>query len=202
MRTLVIDTATPACSVALFDDGLLLGSHYEVIGRGHAERLVPFIHDLPDNGRADQIAVNTGPGSFTGIRVGISAARALAFAWGVPCFGYSCLDLVGAMAKTSGAVDVIMNGGHGEYYFQQFDASVPLSIAASIPLDKAAALSNAPVLAGDAATALANLCEARNVFDCLPDAREWHLIADHHTLSSSPYYGRTPDAKLPVIKAA
>ena len=70
MRTLVIDTATRACSVALFDGKQLLAAQHEVIGRGHAERLLPLIAALPNNGKADQIMVDVGPGSFTGIRVG------------------------------------------------------------------------------------------------------------------------------------
>jgi tRNA threonylcarbamoyladenosine biosynthesis protein TsaB len=202
MRTLVIDTATSACSVALFEDGHIIAAHYEVIARGHAERLVPFIDNLPNKGRADYIAVNTGPGSFTGIRVGISAARALAFAWDVPCKGYGCLDLVGAMAIASAEmpseVDVIMNGGHGEYFFQQFDINGrPLAEPLSMPLDMAANLSNAPVVSGDAAKLLTNMCGNRTAFDYLPDARQWHLIAGHTPLPSSPFYGRAPDAKLP-----
>ena len=80
MRTLVIDTATRACSVALFDGKQLLAAQHEVIGRGHAERLLPLIAALPDNGKAEQIMVDVGPGSFTGIRVGVAAAKALGLA--------------------------------------------------------------------------------------------------------------------------
>lgn len=198
MRTLVIDTATSACSVALFDAGVLVAGHYEVIGRGHAERLVPFIQDLPGNGRADQIAVNTGPGSFTGIRVGISAARALAFAWNVPCTGYGCLQLVAAMPDVPGPVDAIMKGGHGEYFFQQFcENGTALSVPVSIPITAASALSVASIIAGDAASFLAGTDGEKVIFECLPDARKWYRIAHHPALSSAPFYGRAPDAKLP-----
>ena len=55
MRTLVIDTATQALSLALFDDNVLLARHHEIAGRGHAEKLVPLIATLPDRGRADAI---------------------------------------------------------------------------------------------------------------------------------------------------
>ena len=206
MRTLVIDTATPACSVALFEGDNIIAAHYEVIGRGHAERLVPFINDLPHKGRADHIAVNIGPGSFTGIRVGISAARALSFAWDVPCTGYGCLDLVGAMAAAKSVipseVDVIMNGGHGEFFFQQFDIdSRQLAEPLSMPLHMAAEISNAPIVAGDSAALLADMRGNRIIFDYLPDARQWYLIADHIPLPNRPFYGRAPDAKLPGNKA-
>ena len=66
----MIDCATPACSVALFEDEELISGTFEVLGRGHAERLVPMIADLPERGRASSIAVARGPGSFTGVRIG------------------------------------------------------------------------------------------------------------------------------------
>src|SRR3546814_5856504 len=79
--TLVIDTATAACSVALIDDGRAVADRHEIVGRGHAERLLPMIAELPGGGRADEILVDVGPGSFTGTRVGIAAARGLAVGW-------------------------------------------------------------------------------------------------------------------------
>ncbi|WP_246218728.1 tRNA (adenosine(37)-N6)-threonylcarbamoyltransferase complex dimerization subunit type 1 TsaB [Parasphingorhabdus halotolerans] len=97
-RLLAIDTATPACSVALFDHGEIVASNYQEIGRGHAERLIPMIKALPDNGRAKKIIVNCGPGSFTGVRIGLSAAKALALAWNAKVSAYQCLHLIAAQA--------------------------------------------------------------------------------------------------------
>ena len=96
MRILVIDSATEACSVALFDGGTLVDGAYEVIGRGHAERLVPMIAELPDKGHADRVVVSLGPGSFTGVRIGLAAARALGLAWKAEVLGYPTLALVAA----------------------------------------------------------------------------------------------------------
>ena len=70
-----------------------------MLGRGHAERLVPMIADLPERGRASSIAVARGPGSFTGVRIGLAVARSLAFAWGATPQGYSTMALVAAMAR-------------------------------------------------------------------------------------------------------
>lgn len=136
MRTLVIDSATDACSVALFDDRKLVAGVFEVLGRGHAERLVPMIAQLPEHGRADRIAVSLGPGSFTGVRVGLAAARALALAWQAGLAGYPTLAFIAAMARERhGAVPVavVTTGGHGEWFMQRFAADgTPLGPVASL----------------------------------------------------------------------
>ncbi len=201
MRTLVIDTATRACSVALYDGNSVIASHHEVIGRGHAERLLPFIAGLPERGRARQIVVNVGPGSFTGIRVGVAAARALGLAWDVPVSGYGCLGLVAAMARAGRcvSVDVVLAGGHGEFFFQSFGedgsaSSEAMSLAPSVVAEK----SNAEFIASDAPA----LFSDRDVLNLLPHAAYWHLIANTTPLAASPIYGRAPDAKLPKGLAA
>jgi tRNA threonylcarbamoyladenosine biosynthesis protein TsaB len=201
MRILVIDTATKACSVALFNDGELFASDYDVIGRGHAERLLPMIQQLPDMGRADQIWVNAGPGSFTGIRVGISAARALALAWEIPCNGYSNLQLIAAMADANGPVDVAINGGHGEMFFQSFDEnSAPITDLRSLSPNDAATASHAAIIAGDGAEHIVSMRGSAVAAPMLPDARQWILIADMPPLPPTPIYGRAPDAKLPAAR--
>lgn len=198
MRTLVIDTATKACSVALFDGDNVVASAHEVIGRGHAERLLPLIAALPDRGRADHIFVDVGPGSFTGIRVGVAAAKALGLAWKVPVHGYGCLTLVAAMAREqigeTVAVDVVMTGGHGEYFFEAFGADGASTAAViSIQPDKIAALCNADTVAGDVDPAN----EGKQYLHLLPDASKWPLISSLIPLPPTPVYGRAPDAKPP-----
>ncbi len=204
MKRLVIDTATRACSVALFEDGQLVDARHEVIGRGHAERLVPMIAELPGRGRADALSVNVGPGSFTGIRVGVSAARALALAWGAPCEGYNGLALLAAIARSGASrspIDIAIHGGHGEFFFQPFDTEgQPVAPPLSLTPEAAAALSKAPVVVGDAAASLTALRGSGAAVEIGTDARKWLLIADIDAVPPSPAYVRGADAKLPEAR--
>lgn len=202
MRTLVIDTATKACSVALYDGDALLAASHEVIGRGHAERLLPLIAALPERGKANRIFVDVGPGSFTGIRVGVAAAKALGLAWKVPVHGFGCLSLVAAMAREQlpepSTIDVIMTGGHGEYFFEPFAPDgTSLAAAKSLTPPESSAASQAAHIAGDIDTE----DTSKHWFDLLPAASKWHLIADLPPLPPSPVYGRAPDAKPAKILA-
>ena len=196
MRTLVIDTATRACSVALFDDDRLVAAEHEVIGRGHAERLLPFVAALPHKGKADQIMVNVGPGSFTGIRVGVAAAKALGLAWHVDVHGYGCLALVAATAQSHmtqrEAVDVIMTGGHGEYFFEAFDThGQSIAPVRSVLPDSLRTIAHAAVVAGDIDPQRTD----RTWQELLPSARDWPQLPKGAPLPPVPIYGRAPDAK-------
>ncbi len=201
MRTLVIECATEACSVALFDGGEPIAGEYRVLGRGHAEALVPMIGSLPGQGRADRIAVSLGPGSFTGVRVGLAAARALAFAWQASLIGYPTLALIAAMARDRrGAVPVTvaMTGGHGEWFVESFAAtgegSNPL---ASLLPDRAAQVAE-PLAAGSMAERLVELRGSGEALLLLPDARCFALLGDASLITAvHPLYGRAPDARVP-----
>jgi tRNA threonylcarbamoyladenosine biosynthesis protein TsaB len=203
VRTLVIDTATKACSVALFDGATLLTASHEIIGRGHAERLLPAIAAFPDRGRADQILVDVGPGSFTGIRVGVAAAAALGLAWNVPVHGFGCLSLIAAMAQASlekaKAVDVVMTGGHGEYFHQAFDVlGHALGAPVSVSPGHLPGRLRSGLVAGDVEAVPANA----EHLSLLPDARRWPLLSGATLLPAKPVYGRAPDAKLPEDRSA
>lgn len=198
---LVIDTATEACSVALFAGDDLLASEHAVMGRGHAERLVPMIAILPQRGRADAILVNCGPGSFTGVRVGLAAARALALAWNVPVGGYSTHSLVAATALASRpdaqAVDVVMAGGHGEYFVQSFGRDgIALGSLASMLPDAACDACRHALVAGSMAEPLVAARGFGTALAMLPDARQALLLAPMaRNLPADPIYGRGADAK-------
>lgn len=202
MRQLVIDTATEALSVALFEDGRLLASHHEIVGRGHAERLIPIIAALPDGGRADAILIDSGPGSFTGVRVGVSAARALAYVWGATLRGYSTLSLLAAMARDMAPADgqnltIVVTGGHGELFWQSFDRETltPLTEPASTPIAELAVLLDQPFLYGTGAPALVSARGYGEAIPLHPDARAIGLLPETHLhADAAPLYGRGADA--------
>lgn len=200
MRTLAIDSATEACSAALFEDGELLAGACETIGRGHAERLVPMIAELPGKGQAERIVVSLGPGSFTGVRIGLAAARALALAWRAEIFGYPTLAFVAAIARAGEAkpVSVVMTGGHGEWFVQDFGADgLPQAELASLAPDAASAAARHELVAGNQAEALVARRGGGSALPLLPDARRFPLLPEGLlTPALTPLYGRPPDAKL------
>ena len=123
---LAISTSSAALSVAVFRGAAVGAAVHEVIGRGHAERLVATVAAvLAEAGmtRADAILVDLGPGSFTGVRIGVAAARALGLAWGVPVTGVTATSLVaaGCFAADPGAdaCTVLIDAGRGQFYRQR-----------------------------------------------------------------------------------
>lgn len=208
MRLLVIDTATQALSVALLENDVLIGRFHEIVGRGHAEALLPAIAALPDGGRADNIAVDVGPGSFTGVRIGIAAARALGLAWQAPVHGYSTPALIAAMAAAQNdageRIAVTITGGHGELFWQWFDRAgrVAENPVASTPIAQLAEQLDAPVYYGTGAEALVTARGAGVAVSLYPDAASYRLIADQPPLPPSPIYGRGADAMTMAERAA
>ncbi len=200
MRTLVIETATAACSVAIIADCRAVARAHDVVGRGHAERLVPMIAALPDGGRADRILVDCGPGSFTGVRVGIAAALGLGLGWGAPVSGFSSLMLVAAaaFAATPGLdrVAVVLEGGHGEVFLQIFSAMLEAEtdLASLTPAAALAAIGTVHTV-GSGLTRLYPQTE-QTLAGGLPDATDAYLLPEAGTtLPPRPIYGRAPDAK-------
>ena len=200
MRTLAIECATEACSVALFDGETVVDSAHKVLGRGHADQLVPMIAALPDRGHAQRILVSLGPGSFTGVRIGVATGKALGFAWGCEVLGYPTLSLVAAIAQADckwQAVTVCMTGGHGEWFVQDF-AGDSLGPAVSLSRDAAIARDRGLPLAGSQAAEFAALVGNRDAHFLLPDASRTNLLSRGIlTTAVAPIYGRGPDARLP-----
>jgi tRNA threonylcarbamoyladenosine biosynthesis protein TsaB len=130
MRVLAIDTALAACSAAVLDmsRGGIIASETLAMNRGHAEALMPLIARVMDQAGIefadlDRIAVTTGPGSFTGLRVGISASRGIALAAGKPAIGLSTLAGFAAplIAEDDNSnVVAVIDARHDHVYIQVF----------------------------------------------------------------------------------
>ena len=196
---LALDTSTAACSAALFDgSGACVASADELIGRGHAERLVPMLDELLAGRRADRVIVGVGPGSFTGIRVGIAAAQGLAIGWGCEVAGMSSLALIAAGADASRRVAAAVDGGHGELFVQEFEGqgARPASDLHNLPAEAAGAIVDADQIVGPAAE---RLVEARGHGEATlswPSARDTLKLAPElRSLSPKPVYARAPDAR-------
>jgi tRNA threonylcarbamoyladenosine biosynthesis protein TsaB len=168
MRVLAIDTALEACSVAVLDTAHAEACVQESLPmqRGHAEALMPLIERVLDRAQLDasaldRIAVTTGPGSFTGLRVGIAAARGIALASGKPAIGLSTLAAFAApfiAADDTLPVVVAIDARHDHVYLQVFGPGGRTVVAPRVaPLREAlrVSIAGAPRITGTAANKLA-----------------------------------------------
>lgn len=206
MNTLVIDTALSSLTIALAGpEGAIVREHREVIGRGHAEALMPALAAVMGGAHAQTIVVGVGPGSFTGIRVGIAAARALALAWGAALIGVSSLAALAcaALRQDDAATQVVslLDAHKGEVYAQRFvreaaEARAASEIIAVAPAAVWTALACAPCAVIGSGVPLvvpgAGVAWPR-AEDYLAAARD----VRHHR-AARPLYVRAPDAKLPA----
>jgi tRNA threonylcarbamoyl adenosine modification protein YeaZ len=172
MRVLAIDTALEACAAAVFDTERDVVSETLPMVRGHAEALMPLIERVMRQARVkfdaiDRVAVTTGPGSFTGLRVGISAARGIALAAGKPAVGLTTLATYAAplIAKDdSTPIAAVIDARHQHVYMQLFGAGGRTLVAPRIASlhDAARMAANGAVrVVGSAAKALADAWPAR-----------------------------------------
>jgi tRNA threonylcarbamoyladenosine biosynthesis protein TsaB len=129
MRILGFDTATNACSAAVMRDGRVVARRLETMTRGHAERLMPMILEVmeeagEDFSGLDALAVTNGPGAFTGLRIGLAAARGLALASGLPCLAVTTLEAVAAAVpqaeRKNRLILVALDAKRADIYAQTF----------------------------------------------------------------------------------
>jgi tRNA threonylcarbamoyl adenosine modification protein YeaZ len=215
MRILAIDTALGACSACVLDAGDIAPAAIEqtAMDRGHAEALMPMIERVmakADGGFAslDRVAVTIGPGSYTGLRVGISAARAIAFAAGIPAVGVSTLAASAAplIGREGGrVVAAALDARHGQVWFQALNAQGKqlVSIRQVNHRDAARAIGAGPVsLVGSAAQAVANEAWAIGLDAIVIDDGKapdvmWvarlGLIADPQNAPPRPLYLKAPE---------
>ena len=197
---LAFDTSTAACTAALLErDGTIVASRDEVIGRGHAERLVPLIEEMLDGHVPARILVGVGPGSFTGLRVGIAAAHGMAIGWSIPLSGMNSLALLAAAAPAGeGKVAAAIAGGHGELFVQTFDRKKLTATGPILNLTpQAAAMKvDAPLVVGSGAQALVETRHSGDALVLLPTAsRALSLPELLRSLECKPIYARAPDAR-------
>ncbi len=131
MNILALDTALAACSVALWRDGAIDAGRFAPMDRGQSEAIMPMVRQVMAEAGAqfadiDLVAVTIGPGAFTGLRIGLAAARGLALAAGLPCLGVTTLEAVAAgipaAERIAGTVLVVLETKRADVYAQSFDA--------------------------------------------------------------------------------
>jgi len=219
VKILAVDTALGACSAALIEGGRVLAREHEQMQRGHAEALAPMVQRIMNEARCafsalDRIAVTTGPGTFTGQRVGLAFARALGLAVKKPVIGITTLDTmaaeaIGRDARATWSV-AAADAKRGEIYLGARSREATILPPMLVPLTSAMselgriADEHGPntVVAGTAAEMLIALPRAVHLSDSLvrqPDAVWVAYLAMSAPAGPppKPLYLRPPDAKLP-----
>ena len=216
MRVLIVDTALGACSAGVVEDGRALGVRSELMAKGHQERLAGMARDAVVEagggfGAVDRIGVTVGPGSFTGLRVGLAFAQGLGAALDRPVVGVSTLDALAASIDPVGLVAAVIDARRGQVYARLFRDGVALGAAEALPLDVAverileAAAGTAPTLVGSGAPVLAEAFPDRLANAVLtplaaptPEALARLTGAADPTIAlPRPLYLRAPDATPP-----
>ena len=144
MIILALDTCLNACQAAVTRDGVALAVLTEPMQRGHQERLGPMVQEAVAQAGIrfadiDRIAVTVGPGSFTGLRVGLAFAKGLKLALGVPTIGIGTLEALAASAGEGGPAAAVIDGRRGQIYLQTFQDGVALSGPRTVSPDEARA---------------------------------------------------------------
>jgi len=215
-----IDTSAAACSAALWRDGTVLAAERQAMARGHAEALMPMIERVLASaglGYRDlaAVAVVAGPGAFTGLRIGLAAARGIALAANIPAIGVSAFAAIAAgipaALRAGRAVAVAIDTKRGDLYLQCFDSRLePVESGRVVALaDIATALPAGAIhVAGDGSPLLRPLlAEARRdaVFDSNPAPPDAGVVAGlgaaqfaasqgAHMPPPEPIYLRAPEA--------
>ena len=216
MRILAIDTALEACAacVATDDSDDLLAEESMPLVRGHAEALLPLIERVMARVEGgfeglDRVAVTVGPGSYTGLRVGLSAARAIGLAAGIPVVGVTTLSALLAPQLALNGEDTVVaaiDARHGAVYLQAMSVGQGTVIPPRyVALEEAVSLLNGrrAILTGSGAPALATAAGAAGLSVELAETGApqiaWvaslGLVADPDQALPRPLYLRGPDAQ-------
>jgi tRNA threonylcarbamoyladenosine biosynthesis protein TsaB len=154
---LALDTCLNACAGAVVRDGVTLSKIVEPMQRGHQERIAGMTSELMAQANLtfadlDRVAVTVGPGSFTGLRIGLAFAKGLGVALDIPCVGVGVLDVLGRQAD--GRALAVLDARGGAVHVQLFVDGEPQGEAATLPVDEVGGFDAPDVLIGDGAALL------------------------------------------------
>ncbi|MFT3988723.1 tRNA (adenosine(37)-N6)-threonylcarbamoyltransferase complex dimerization subunit type 1 TsaB [Aestuariivirga sp.] len=202
MKLLALDTSMSACSAALLDDTTVVAEDYAVMERGHAEALAPMVQRVMAGipfSSLQRIAVTTGPGTFTGVRIGLSMARGLGLSLKIPVIGIDTLRAISANAQGDGPL-LVVNDARKDDIYAALNGAVPAVMAMA---DCLALLPQGPVrvigTAGDALIAASGRNDLIRIrTNDLPVAARFGahcLYTQPEDAPPEPLYLRAPDAK-------
>lgn len=212
MNILAVDTSLGACSVALVNDERVHAHAFEVMARGHAEALAPMVEAAMKQAgwkfaNLERLAVTTGPGTFTGQRVGLAFMRAMRIALGIPLVGVTTLSAMAeqAMAETGAGIGVGLHDARRDEVYLEIAGSVrlePCVLPFAVAVERLAELALPFALAGTAAERAhehlpASILSDVRQPDALWVARLARAVTPAHE-PPRPLYLRPPDAKLPA----
>jgi tRNA threonylcarbamoyladenosine biosynthesis protein TsaB len=210
LRILAADTALGGLSVAVLEDEKILSHHFQEMARGHAEALAPLVQDtMAEAGLAfadlDRLAVTTGPGTFTGQRVGLAFMRGLRVALKKPLIGITTLEAMAAATESPKAA-AIHDAKRDEAYLLLWDNGATAFAPAVMPFAEAVEKIRAfgpGALAGSGAPAAAEQLGQGFALSAIrqPDAlwvARLALARPAPDSAPAPLYLRAPDAKLPA----
>lgn len=219
-RLLAIDTSGAACSAAVWRDGAVVAHRHQDMARGHSEALMPMIMEtLAAAGQAlreiDAIAVTVGPGAFTGIRIGLAAARGIGLAAGISVHGVTTfgavVEAVPEIVRRGRRMLVLLDSKRGDLFVQAYDSTLtevgPPTVMTVPDVDRL--ISNTPaVIAGDGVSLLRPLVRDRLAAGSIRIQSEGPVDATHvarlairlltagRTLPPDPLYLRAPDVRI------
>jgi tRNA threonylcarbamoyladenosine biosynthesis protein TsaB len=208
---LALDTCLTACSAAVLDGETVLAARSESMPRGHQERLAPLVREVMAEagiGFSDltRIGVTVGPGSFTGLRVGLAFAKGLSAALGLPCVGVGALEAM-ALGR-AGFVAAVIDARREQVYVQMFGDGVALMAPDALTAQDAMArlvelyAGGPATLVGSGAPLLAPVLPSATVLMLDgPDPVAVARLAQRGPAPAHPprpLYLRAPDAKLPI----
>lgn len=210
-RVLVIDTALGACQAGLFNADVAVAAMTQPMEQGGMERIAGLARDLMQRAGAgfdtvDRIGVTAGPGSFTGLRVGLAFAQGLGAALDRPVIGVSSLDALAASVAAEGAVMAVIDARRGQVYARLFQDGAAQGRAEALNLDQARALAAAQGpglrLVGSGGPLVGEGLDRPDILPlAAPDMAalaRLTLAADPHAFPPRPIYLRAPDAKPPT----